>query len=82
MRTNITAPTQSLPLPTFAQSEGANSANVEAKNQADAWKELDKSIEGKILVELHTHLLGMGSADFWVSRIMVTYLPRVSRPVE
>lgn len=25
-------------------------------------------------MDLHTHLLGMGNADFWVSRIMETYL--------
>ena len=34
-------------LPTFVQREGANSANVEARIQAETWKELDRSIEGK-----------------------------------
>jgi len=40
---------------------------------------LDEAISGRALVELHSHLLGMGSADFWVSRIMTTYLPRVTQ---
>jgi hypothetical protein len=38
---------------------------------------LDEHVSRRSLVELHSHLLGMGSADFWVSRIMATYLPRV-----
>jgi hypothetical protein len=38
---------------------------------------LDEYLSRGALVELHSHLLGMGSADFWVSRIMMTYLPRV-----
>jgi len=40
---------------------------------------LDEAISGRALVELHSHLLGMGSADFWVRRIMMTYLPRVTQ---
>ncbi|KAJ3182306.1 hypothetical protein HDU87_008468 [Geranomyces variabilis] len=41
------------------------------------FRKLDEAITGKQLVDLHTHLLGMGSADFWLYRIMGTYLPRV-----
>lgn len=37
---------------------------------------LDFAATRNALVELHTHLLGMGSADFWVHQIMLTYLPR------
>jgi len=33
------------------------------------------AIEQRKLTELHTHLMGMGSADFWVTRIMQTYIP-------
>ena len=49
--------------------------------QSETWIALDRAIENKELVELHTHLLGMGSANFWVHRIMLTYLPRISRPL-
>ncbi|KAG5460186.1 MAG: hypothetical protein BJ554DRAFT_7798, partial [Olpidium bornovanus] len=48
---------------------------ADQQNQIEA--ELDRHVRSKRLVELHTHLLGMGSADFWVNRIMETYLPRV-----
>lgn len=41
---------------------------------------LDSFISRKGLTDLHTHLMGMGSADFWVSRIMETYLPRIMNP--
>jgi hypothetical protein len=51
-------------------------SNTEEKKE-EAWEYLDKLIRTKQLVELHTHLLGMGSSDFWVSRIIRTYLPRV-----
>lgn len=40
--------------------------------------ELDHWILKKGLTELHTHLLGMGSADFWVTRIIESYLPRAA----
>ena len=30
------------------------------------------------LTELHSHIMGMGSADFWVPRVMTVYLPRVA----
>ncbi|KAJ3332072.1 hypothetical protein HDU91_003179, partial [Kappamyces sp. JEL0680] len=43
-----------------------------------AWLDvLDQHIAAKNMVELHTHLLGMGSNEFWVQRIMCTYLVRV-----
>mmetsp|Transcript_16969 Transcript_16969/g.22224 ORF Transcript_16969/g.22224 Transcript_16969/m.22224 type:complete len:120 (-) Transcript_16969:2056-2415(-) len=38
---------------------------------------LDEKVVSHELVDLHTHLLGMGSADWWVTRIMKVYLPRV-----
>ena len=40
---------------------------------------LDTWMFCKGITELHTHLMGMGSADFWVSRIMECYLPRVAK---
>ncbi|KAI9095801.1 hypothetical protein DFS34DRAFT_651043 [Phlyctochytrium arcticum] len=49
------------------------------KLKVELFKRLDELITGKQLVDLHTHLLGMGSADFWLYRIMVTYLPRVCK---
>ena len=33
------------------------------------------------LVELHTHLVGMGNADFWVSKIMEGYIPSIGGDV-
>lgn len=36
--------------------------------------ELEKIVARHGLVELHTHLLGMGSADFWLHWIMLSYL--------
>jgi hypothetical protein len=38
--------------------------------------ELDRQIQDHRLVELHTHLMGMGDADFWVHLIIETYIPR------
>ena len=40
---------------------------------------LDEAIQGGELAELHSHLMGMGSADFWVARVMQTYLPRLQQ---
>lgn len=37
---------------------------------------LDEYCHTRGLVELHSHLMGMGSADFWVSRIIEQYIPR------
>lgn len=45
----------------------------------DLFDVLDSWMFNKGLTELHTHLMGMGSADFWVSRIIESYLPRVAR---
>lgn len=42
-------------------------------------KALDVSIQNRGLTELHTHLMGMGSADFWVSTIIEKYLPRIEK---
>jgi hypothetical protein len=36
--------------------------------------EFDKRATRGELVDLHSHLMGMGSADFWVNRIMRVYL--------
>ena len=44
-------------------------------------KILNKRISRKSLTDLHTHLMGMGSADFWVSTIMVDYLSAIDKPV-
>lgn len=38
------------------------------------FQELDTLISTKSLVDLHTHLMGMGNADFWVTKIMEGYL--------
>jgi hypothetical protein len=44
--------------------------------KTELYRALDDHINRKDLTELHTHLMGMGSADFWVSKIMETFLPR------
>lgn len=46
-----------------------------------AFQRLDDGIRDFGLTELHTHLMGMGSADFWVSRIMEVYIPRTGDDV-
>ena len=43
---------------------------------------LDIHIARRSFVELHTHLLGMGSADFWVKKIMETYILRANWEIE
>ncbi len=43
---------------------------------------LDDMILKGGLAELHTHLAGMGSADFWVTRIMEGYLMRTTKKNE
>jgi hypothetical protein len=48
-------------------------------SKAKLFDVLDYWILRKGLTELHTHLMGMGSADFWVSRIIECYLPRALR---
>lgn len=37
--------------------------------------ELRKSVEGKELADLHTHLLGMGNAKFWIDTVMKKIIP-------
>lgn len=39
--------------------------------------EFDKRATRGELVELHTHLMGMGSADFWVNRIMKVFIRNI-----
>lgn len=53
--------------------------NIPRVTKQDLFDELDAWIFNKGLTELHTHLMGMGSADFWVSRIIESYLPRVAK---
>lgn len=36
---------------------------------------LNEEISNHGLVDLHTHLIGMGSADFWVSKVIEAYIP-------
>jgi hypothetical protein len=38
--------------------------------------ELNHAIADRNLTELHTHMMGMGNADFWVSEIIETYIPK------
>jgi hypothetical protein len=53
-----------------------------AKKKTGLYKLLDDHIHCKGLTELHTHLMGMGSADFWVSKIIETYLPRAESSIK
>jgi hypothetical protein len=39
--------------------------------------EFDRRATRGELVELHTHLMGMGSADFWVNRIMKVFIRNI-----
>jgi len=50
---------------------------VPVKEQLHSY--LDEYCNSHGLVELHSHLMGMGSADFWVSRIIEQYIPRSIR---
>jgi hypothetical protein len=45
-------------------------------------QKLDELISTDSLVDLHTHLMGMGNADFWVTKIMEGYLLRSSSEVK
>ncbi|KAJ3184005.1 hypothetical protein HDU85_001856 [Gaertneriomyces sp. JEL0708] len=54
-------------------------SQVPSSEKAELYHLLDRAASANWFTDLHTHLLGMGSADFWVSRIMVTYLPRVKK---
>ena len=38
------------------------------------YRTLHEKVNSMQLMDLHTHLIGMGNADFWVVRIMETYL--------
>ena len=58
-----------------SSSSGSTPPNPKSTKE-DLHKELDKFIYDESLTDLHTHLMGMGSADFWVTKIMETYLPR------
>ena len=55
----------------------ATNTNTIASDKDQLFKFLDDNILRKGLTELHTHLMGMGSADFWVSKIMESYLHRI-----
>ncbi|KAI9015033.1 hypothetical protein BC832DRAFT_185908 [Gaertneriomyces semiglobifer] len=69
----------------YSTSTVAESAIEEAEAQvpnaekAELYRLLNRAASANWFTDLHTHLLGMGSADFWVSRIMVTYLSSVKR---
>jgi len=51
-----------------AQKEAAN-------KKKDLFERLDYHVRFKRLAELHTHIMGMGSANFWVDKIIQKYIP-------
>lgn len=57
--------------------DATNSIASDSKRKDELFQILDDYILKKGLTELHTHLMGMGSADFWVSKIMESYLHRI-----
>lgn len=57
--------------------DATNSIASDSKRKDELFQILDDNILKKGLTELHTHLMGMGSADFWVSKIMESYLHRI-----
>jgi hypothetical protein len=44
--------------------------------KAELWRKLDVAIYRNRLTDLHTHLMGLGSADFWVTKILRNFLLR------
>jgi hypothetical protein len=44
-------------------------------SQQSLYNLLDENIRKKGLTDLHTHLMGMGSANFWVKKIIEKYIP-------
>eukprot|EP01035_Chromulina_nebulosa_P034927 gene34927-46917_t len=42
--------------------------------QQSLYKRLDEYVREKRLTDLHTHLMGMGSANFWVKKIIEKYI--------
>lgn len=52
-----------------------------SNQKRDANNYLNAQIKQGGLVELHTHLMGMGNADFWVSKIMEDFLPSRNKDV-
>eukprot|EP00041_Stephanoeca_diplocostata_P037403 m.1416275 g.1416275 ORF g.1416275 m.1416275 type:complete len:869 (+) comp25029_c0_seq123:163-2769(+) len=43
----------------------------------EAWDTLDDIVDKRQLVDLHSHLLGMGDSSFWVFRIMCHCIPKL-----
>lgn len=62
---------QNTDLPEFEPNEKL--AHLSLKSQL--FEFLEKFINEKKLVELHTHLMGMGSWEFWIDKIMKKYIP-------
>jgi hypothetical protein len=48
------------------------------ENKEKLWAELEKRIRKDSLTDLHTHLCGLGDANFWVTKIICTLLPRLA----
>ena len=42
--------------------------------QQSLYEQLDEYVREKRLTDLHTHLMGMGSANFWVKKIIEKYI--------
>jgi hypothetical protein len=55
-----------------ADDDGLPKSKQEIKRSL--WSRLDEQIYRNGLTDLHTHLMGMGSSEFWVSKIIKTYL--------
>ncbi|KAJ3308243.1 hypothetical protein HDV04_001512 [Boothiomyces sp. JEL0838] len=53
-----------------------NEDEITNESQEDLFSKLDELIEGRKLIDLHTHLMGMGNMEFWTKWIMAGYIPR------
>lgn len=66
--------------PTISRAKSTTSSQA-IESKWNLLKKLDDLILGDSLVDLHTHLMGMGNADFWVTKIIEGYLPRAKSNV-
>jgi hypothetical protein len=46
-----------------------------ANKEKELFERLDYYVLHKRLAELHTHIMGMGSANFWVNKVIQKYIP-------
>ena len=50
--------------------------NLLQEGMDNLYSQLDDFIEGRDLIDLHSHLMGMGNMEFWTKWIMGVFIPR------